>query len=222
MGWSPATAGKITVQEVQARLTKLDADKDGRLSYQELINGYGANQSGRLKQFQKLDKNSSGAIEQTELPKARKFEKLDMNRDGAIGTEEFLIAHSMGMREFVLKTDANKDGFVTSAELGRSVLAVVDKAEASYEDIAAAYMANPGRRQRLFKFLDKDKNGSIEAMEWPDAKSFQAADLNGNSKIGNDEFMNAHATVSHTLILALDTNRDGKISGAEIRRSFKK
>jgi len=218
-GWTPAIAEKMSAQQVQARLEQMDVDKDQRLSYQEIIDGYGAKQSGRLKYFQKLDKDGSGAIEPAELPKGRKMEKLDINKNGAVNKEEFLIAHSTRMREFVMETDTDRDGFVTSDELGKKVMAMAENASTSYEEIANAYMANPGRRQKLFRKLDRDDSGSIDAKEWPDANTFGAADQDGNGQIGNDEFMNAHAKVSQALLESLDSNRDGKISGLEFRKA---
>ena len=214
-------AGQVSPgQPLLQKLQEMDANKDGQLSYEEIVNGYNINTPNMLEFFKRRDANGNGVIDKDEIP-ARRFSKLDLNGNGSITSEEFLVANSKKASDFVVRADSNRDGMITSDELGQGLRQAAADASVTYDEIAAAYYKNPAKRKRLFTLLDVDSGGSIEPAEWPDAKTFPAADANADGRISEQEFMEAHAEVTKALVMATDLNKDGRISVAEVRRSLK-
>jgi Ca2+-binding EF-hand superfamily protein len=63
------------------------------------------------------DRNRDGYLSQREVPGGRRaFHRLDQNRDGAVSHFE----HRDAARERFVSFDANRDGWLTSHEIGRS------------------------------------------------------------------------------------------------------
>ena len=100
---------------------KIDADKDGKLSYAEL-------EANRKAEFTAADTNGDGALSAEELSArqlARFQEKLaertqgmldNMDNDGSGSLSEAEMPEGPGMRNFA-KIDADNDGFVTKDEI---------------------------------------------------------------------------------------------------------
>ena len=100
---------------------KIDADKDGKLSYAEL-------EANRKAEFTAADTNGDGALSAEELSArqlARFQEKLaertqgmldNMDNDGSGSLSDAEMPEGPGMRNFA-KIDADNDGFVTKDEI---------------------------------------------------------------------------------------------------------
>ncbi|WP_170976327.1 EF-hand domain-containing protein [Rhizobium sp. FKL33] len=107
--------GKVSKQEMEAAmnttLSVVDANKDGFLSKQEVEAGKDALKAYRQKV--KAEPNANLAAP-ARLPNGviKHFDKIDANKDGKLSKEELdRVADRMFQRR-----DANKDGFITAQE----------------------------------------------------------------------------------------------------------
>ena len=210
-------AGPPVPDEVLQKLQAMDTDHDNRLSYEEIAHGYYANVKNLTARFSQLDANGNGIIDRGEVGPVV-FSRLDLDGNGSVRPDEFMAASSARARDFVVKSDTNKDGYITVDELTAGVKTAVDSAGATYDEMAGAYNQRGPRRTQLFRALDQSGDGSLEAAEWPDARSFAAVDTTHDGRISGEEFMAAHAAVTAALVKAVDLNRDGKVTVAEVRR----
>ena len=216
----PATGQESPKRPMLQKLQAMDLNRDGQLSYEEIANGFNANTPKMIELFKKIDANGNDVIDKGELP-ARQFNRFDLDGNGSITPEEYGVAKSKRASDFVVRTDINRDGMITSEELGQGLRREVADANATYDDLATVYHNNPAMRKKLFTWFDVDSGGYIEPTEWPDAKTLSAADSNADGKISEEEFMAAHATVTTALVMATDLNKDGRITLAEVRKSLK-
>lgn len=126
-----ATAGLVQAQDNPGRgrggrpsLEEMDANKDGKLTQDEM----NAGQEKRIEErFARLDKNSDGAITKDEYPeipadspRARfmpDLSKMDKDSDGKITKTEFADANKAGAKEMFARLDKDGDGTVTKEEM---------------------------------------------------------------------------------------------------------
>ena len=216
---APAQSG--VSRPVLEKLQQMDTDQDQRLSYAEIAAGFEANTPNMMARFRQLDANGNGVLDKDELP-ARRFTMLDLDKNGSVSADEFLVANSMQARDLVLRSDANRDGYITLEELQGGVQQSVADASSTYEEVAEAYAKNPQARQRLFTMLDTDKSGSIQSSEWPVPNTFGAVDGNKDGAISREEFMAAHYEVTKAIVVATDLNKDGRVTVAEVRQGVRR
>jgi hypothetical protein len=99
-----------------AQIEGADANRDGNVSKQELINFRAAN-------FNRLDRDGNGVLTRSDIPAMAKrfnpnvdFDKLitqfDANKDGKVSRSEFVD----GRTTIFDAADSNKDGVLTKAE----------------------------------------------------------------------------------------------------------
>jgi len=208
---------KITTEEFtkawQKRWNKLDANKDGVVTEQELQD----NLYSLPKRFQKsnplfkrYDKNHDGKITQNEGPRGRfrkrKFKKFfsryDKNHDGAITLEEAYRARSKWVVKF--KTKLYKRFFKR-----------LDKNHSQYLE-----SNEMKKKQELFSLADQNKDGKISLEEFKTigAKKFlQKVDLNKDGQVTKLEFQ----TVLEKRFKILDANSDGTITYKELKDYLK-
>lgn len=213
--------GKLTPQEFNnpALFTKVDANGDGVITWNELKAYFDAGGQTQPKadqtleqQFKAADKNGDGKLSPAEFPNPELFKKLDTNGDGFVSWDEAKAGvgpnankAAAGISEQQFKTlDKNGDGNLTPDEL-------IDAA--------------------LFKKLDANGDGTIS---WDEAKAaspkpptapgdagkpqgksaedyFKELDKNGDGKVTPDEMANAE------LFKKVDANNDGVVTLEEMK-----
>jgi hypothetical protein len=189
--------GRINRSEWQydaQTFTRADRNRDNVLSRSEFL-GYDSEEDvAGTSRFDELDVNNNGRIERREWQGTREaFDWLDRNNDGWLSRAETVdnaVADAQGTfasydvdrngtieadewpgtrRSFDLR-DRNGDGRLTRAEAG----------ELPTTDVPAA--------QGTFASYDVDRNGTIEADEWPGTRrSFDLRDRNGDGRLTRAE-----------------------------------
>lgn len=184
-------------------LRGLDADKNGEISFVEFAAGEKLErltEEQRKGLFDRLDKNSDGSIQRSEIPRGgggdRKGRPFDPNGDGKVSFEEFQKNPRIAdlplerKQEIFKKMDRNGDG-------------VLDRRDGG----PGGHGPGGGHRPRPhhgkvqpFGELDTDKSGSVSFEEFrksPRVKdqseddqedAFERLDRNGNSVIDKEEF----------------------------------
>jgi Ca2+-binding EF-hand superfamily protein len=112
-GTPPTDTGR-TDRFVTRMMTRLDTDKDGKISKAEF-------DADGAAFFKRLDKNADGKIASDEMPAGRMgggfgphmFDRMDTNKDGQVTKAEFTAA---GEALFA-KLDVNGDGVLTKDEM---------------------------------------------------------------------------------------------------------
>lgn len=105
-----------------------------------------------------------------------KWTKADKDGDGKVAISEIDENH----RDFIAKADADKDGFITEAEM--EALRETKKAEI---------------KAKLFP--DADKDGFVDRREYDDAARARFAELdkNGDGRLSEDEMRAGHRHGHH-------------------------
>ncbi|MDP9134915.1 MAG: EF-hand domain-containing protein [Actinomycetota bacterium] len=113
---APAVAAPVAQPRVPALLAALDADRDGKLTLQEL-------HTAREQQVDRFDRNGDGRLsaeeyqawwlETAQARLARQFRADDRDKDGEITLQE-LVERS---NELLRRRDIDRDGSLTADEL---------------------------------------------------------------------------------------------------------
>jgi len=158
---APARAAKVAA----ARLSRLDTNKDGKVTLAELV----AAKTSRLHEF---DANHDGVVTQAEFEAGMKgqraahvaklFERRDSNQDGQLSREE-----SRMPERWFNRLDSNHDGFLTPEELAARPLPQGPGAEPH------------GGGQ--FARLDENADGKVDTRELHDAAARMLRHLDRNS-----------------------------------------
>lgn len=212
---------------------KLDTDGDGKISKAEADK----QEKGKLKEkFSEIDTNSDSYLDKEELkaywkkngheqhrPRTAWFQKLDADKDGKISKAE---ADKQDTGRFQLKDkfaqiDTNKDAYLTKEEL-----------MAFGKEHGHGHHPG-GQRGDFFKKLDTDGDGKISKAEADKLdkgrfnlkEKFAEIDTNKDAYLSKEELMafgkkDGHGPrpgVKHEgPFEKLDTDKDGKISKAEV------
>lgn len=194
--------GTITRAEADAvkaeMFAKLDTDRSGSLSAEELEQGKQAFRAARQQaRFAREDANGDGflAADETRMP-AQRFAQLDTDGDGRVSLAELQAAPKRGPRRDPAKRfarlDANDDGRVTRDEVPRMPDARFQKLDQngdgalSVEELSAG---RPGKGARGHGMrgkgglarLDQDGDGQVTAAEATAATDALFARLDGNA-----------------------------------------
>ena len=172
--------------------TRLDRNRDGRLSEQEWVYNW--------ETFRRIDRNRDGFLSRPEFlgeeaigddDRDDRFEALDVDRNGRIEEREW-----HGSRDAFEWLDRNGDRVLTRAEV------VGDP--------------SPADSRTLFDRLDIDRNGRITLNEWRWSKaSFDRRDLNGNRGLERAE-LDANPPRSEAFQKGLERGlADGRQAGRE-------
>jgi Ca2+-binding EF-hand superfamily protein len=209
---------------VQETFTRLDANRDGKLTADELTD------AGK---FKACDANADGAVTLEELRAAvekmapkpnpaadaeKKFKELDKNADGKLSAEE------IGKPELFTALDKNADGAVTLDEVKAHLAAQGGKPGDKPADPAAA--------AAKMKAHDKNGDGKLSAEEVGNPELFKALDANADGGVTLDElqaFMGKHqdkpgqpnkggdpAADAAAKFKNADKNGDGKLTAEEV------
>jgi Ca2+-binding EF-hand superfamily protein len=154
--------GVVTRDEMRTtaleRFDTMDANKDGRLTLQEIALA-GAERAA--KHFAAMDKSSDGKLDRTEAAKMpeKMFAQLDKNGDGQISREEMTLAQStrsdQRARERFERADANHDGFISRDEAKAEVEARFAKLDTNHDGVLTADEMNAAHRGHGKRGQDK-------------------------------------------------------------------
>ena len=117
-----------------AKFAELDADKDGKLTRQEMPrhgdrkhgrNGHGPRGEGGRDFMAKLDTNKDSRISRTEAAAgegklATRFEQMDVNKDGFIDRADHELRAKQRTDQWFARVDTDKDGKLSRAEVDAS------------------------------------------------------------------------------------------------------
>ncbi len=140
------------------RFDRIDANKDGQLTAEELIAARKAHSRHDMAQrFKQADSDGDGAVSRAEAEKAlphlaQRFDRVDANKDGRVTLEEVNVARKAAMQahfeQRFKRADSNSDGKISRAE---------------------AEQAMP-RLVRHFDRIDADKDGQVTIEEMATAR----------------------------------------------------
>lgn len=170
----PPRAGKI--------LERADADKDGKVTYDELKK---IAPSLSEERFKVMDRNGDGSLSPEEMPgRGARFAQADTNGDKKLSKDEFKTAFPNIPEERFAKMDTNGDGQLDGAE-----------AQQLREGMRLGERFGEGRgREHIFERADKDGDGKVTAEEFKQASPnipedrFKQLDRNGDGAISKDDF----------------------------------
>ena len=160
----------------------------------------------QAKMFAKVDTDSSGGIDKTELQ--------NLIDDVAKKTG---VANSTSTDDLFSKMDSNGDGSLSKDELGKGMKDILpppstmDFAQSRTSDTNSTNSKGDGDGDDLFGKIDTDGNGSVSKEELQSLVAKMAADSN------TDSTSSASTTsASDDLFAKLDANGDGSLSKTEL------
>ena len=136
-----ATAA-VQAGEVSPKFAAVDADKDGKLSKDEIVASAKKKADKKAEElFKKLDTNGDASLTKDEL-KGKKSQKIalnaDANGDGKLAKDELVAFTEKRSEERVSKkfqqVDKDGDGFVTSDEVQQAKSKTKEKPKDEEED----------------------------------------------------------------------------------------
>lgn len=176
----------------------LDADKDGRISKDEVAsyidNWVGQVRSTALTLFDNVDMNHDGYLTREE------FEKAGQNYD-----EDNLGGELVDNSRMVQQMDKDADGTVCADE--------------------AAMRMSPSQRKAFFKYFDINHDGCVTPKELSSAPTFEQLDTDGDGKISLEEAecfgtqLGVSVERMAKLMAEVDTNGDGSLSREEFKNA---
>ncbi|QDT97531.1 hypothetical protein [Gimesia aquarii] len=213
-------------KQVQAEFTKMDADKDGFLNYQELTKSNTTN-IDEFSYFLNTDKDLDGLLSAEELLKINSndvvdsrlpqgFAAFDENDDGQLSLREFRLA-PIGCSYVTLRiygrTDLNHDAALSWKEF---------YIEDSPEVIGLAW--------ELFRRFDRNQNNQLELSEFEfrvdptklsPEKAFTFSDKNSDGQLALKEYLPLVASTKPQLaernFKVVDFDRNGQLSLEEYK-----
>ena len=217
--------GEISDAEIKVSVTalkKLDKNKDGKLTAEELRPNFGANRSRRV--GSEIPARSRGLITQPlkALPPVAKHVEGVSTREilslfGAKGRHGGTERELANYRRVFGFTDADRDGRHSKKEYIEN----------------GAYLT-PQSRQGIFQASDSNNDGFVSKAEYVENRLitdeakliFSEMDANGNNRLTGKEFLDSRKLKNEKLaskvFKALDTNGDGELIIPEYLRVWGK
>jgi Ca2+-binding EF-hand superfamily protein len=160
------------------KFSKIDANQDGYLTLDEFM---AARKRGAAKP--KLPNGQAGGPSKGGAPNPKMIvQKMDKNGDGKLSKTEF-----RGPKKKFAKLDADKDGFVTKAELA-SIMAKRPAGGGNPGGPSGSGQQKKPSMSERFAQMDSNGDGNVEESEWRGPKSrFKRMDRNRDGKLSSDE-----------------------------------
>lgn len=202
---------------------KYDFDGDGKLNEGEFLAAGPAAQ-------QQAEETSASLLEQEQMAQAdaqetELFHRADLDRSGFLeGPEMNRINMHAGIPSFNWQSfDEDKDGRMSLAEFKKSGAAAVDfMKEGKQKEI------DEKADRESFHLADKDKSSFLEVGEMdelmskaglPKSYDWRSADLNGDGKLNEDEFIAGGAAVRQAIVEQLD-NQEASLMELQQRQQM--
>lgn len=234
--------GQLSADEVSEEKKRLferlvrvaDKNGDGKLSSEEFVAG--------LKPAGKPAAPPSPGDDDKERPGADKlFKRFDANHDGKLTADEVPEKRREMVKAWINRGDKNSDGALTEEELAQVLERGKKLADAKKGEGKRPEGADMARQ--FFRRLDKNGDGKVTLDELPEerrerfSKLIERADKDGDKALTLEEFaagarprqdgpppgrpdqpprFGGPGRPPAVLFLALDTDKDGKLSAAEI------
>lgn len=214
--------------------TRLDADRDGRLTadelppakrklFKRLLRTADDDRDGQLTKAEftaglrpTLPPRPLEAKQPSEFPGADQLKKLiaelDANGDGRIVPKEVPEKHQPLFKQALSRADQDKDGKLSRQEISRSGRQLLQLA---VRNERGPRTQNPRRRgQNLFRRFDADQDGKVTLDEIPKPrrealqKVFKEADRDSDQALNLREFLAALARIDRTISNGTRNNTD--------------
>lgn len=166
------TRAEVT-QKVQQHFAKLDANKDGFVTKEEVDSAHEQMRSKIITRVEQRMGDHDGAMPD----RGAMFDRLDANHDGSISREEFMAAKPMVQERRVVVMNGGPDGDGHAMGMGMHRMGM-----------------HGGMFGRMFATADANKDGRVSLQEATNAAlaHFDAADTNHDGTITPDEMRAAH------------------------------
>lgn len=224
--------GKRGDKALYRMMTRFDADKDGKLSQDEvdetrkgLHAEHDANKDGKLS----LSEFETLWVDFTNRRMVRGFQRLDVDGDAVITVEEYLAPFA----NTVARKDRNDDNVLDANDRkrkkhrGRGAGRMMESFDANKDGKLTQDEINDTRKGLHAKH-DANKDGKLDLAEfkvrWIEytkprmVRSFQRIDTDGDAQITVEEYLKPFSTV----VARMDRNEDGVLDKGDRKRSRKK
>ena len=159
------------VANVREHFTKLDANKDGSVTKEEVTENIG--KFTERHELKKGDAPHAIMVERPDRDPAAAFDRIDANKDGSISREEFTKAREERIERRIVMREAHKDGAKGTPKDGKDVR----------KHVMRMHGPGGGFGMRMIVLADTDKDGKITLAE-AEALALQHFDQMDSNKDG--------------------------------------
>ncbi|XP_046547900.1 uncharacterized protein LOC124257800 [Haliotis rubra] len=218
--------GQVDLAEFYKAFDKFDTNDDHEMSLQEYVTNTNVSQSVAQLVFKFFDKDHDGSVDRAETNDVYKL--YDTNKNGVITIQEFIREYTRIYDAIIVGLfSTTAPGAATTFDLAAVITATfniidadsngqVDRKEfyAAFDRLDTngdqkmtlqEYMANTNVSQSVaqlvFKFMDKNSDGSVDRSEMTDV--FNLFDTNKDGEISKQEFVREYTKIYNNVAAGL-------------------